>query len=71
MVTKTFSGKLFFSVEESIYALEEIPDHKDISKNFDRQIEAKPKKYYIPSPKHPWRRLTFLDFVKKHNRISS
>jgi hypothetical protein len=49
LVIRTFSGSLFFSVDEGIFALEEIPLHEHASKSFDfKPIQGKPKKRYIP-----------------------
>jgi len=66
LVIRTFSGDLFFSVDEGIFALEEIPLHERTSKNFDfKPFEEKPKKRYIPPATHPWRLAAFSDFAKK------
>jgi hypothetical protein len=61
LVIQTFTGKLFFSAKDKIYALEEIPEHEKASKNFDPEpVATKPQKRYIPEPKHPWRSDEFL-----------
>jgi hypothetical protein len=66
LVIRTFSGSLFFSVDEGIFVLEEIPLHERTSKNFDfKPIQDKPKKRYIPPANHPWRLAAFSAFVKK------
>lgn len=66
LVVRTFSGELFFSTDEGIFALEEIPIHERTSKNFDfKPVNEKPKKRYIPPVNHPWRRSAFSDFLKK------
>jgi hypothetical protein len=66
LVIRTFSGALFFSVKEDVFALEEIPAHERTSKNFDFKPTAeKPKKRYIPPANHPWRLDNFAAFVKK------
>jgi transposase len=70
LVIRTFSGTLFFSVEDRVLALDEIPVHEHSSKNFDfRPPETKPKKRYIPPANHPWRRQTFCTFVKKQGTL--
>ena len=72
LVIKTFSGALFFSVDDAIFALEEIPLHELTSKNFDfKPIEDKPKKRYIPPANHPWRLAAFNGFMKKQARLSA
>jgi hypothetical protein len=66
LVIKTFSGGLFFSTDEGVYALEEIPLHERSSKNFDiKPAIEKSRKKNIPKPNHPWRLESFLAYVKK------
>jgi len=61
LVIQTFTGDLLFSTQDKVYALDEIPLHEKVSKNFDIvPAAAKPRKRNIPSPKHPWRNDTFL-----------
>ena len=63
LVIRTFSGDLLFTVQDKVYALDEIPVHEKVSKCFDiKPAEEKPRKRSIPSPKHPWR----LDTFNKH-----
>jgi transposase len=62
----TFSGKLFFSTDEDVLALEEIPLRERTSKNFDfKPPEKPPIKRQIPPLNHPWRLAAFVAFVKK------
>jgi transposase len=69
LVIRTLSDNLFFSVGERVFALEEIPTHEHVSKNFGVQPEPKkPKKRNIPPPNHPWRLSTFAKFVEKQAR---
>lgn len=64
LVIETFTGELLFSTNDRVYALDEIPLHEQTSKNFDfKEMEEKPRKRNIPSPKHPWRDSTFLKHV--------
>ena len=66
LVIRTFTGNLFFSTEDRVLALEEIPSHERTSRNFDFKLaEDKPKKRYIPPANHPWRLQSFSAFVKK------
>lgn len=70
LVIRTFSGSLFFSTDEGIFALEEIPSHERTSKNFDPpQPASQTKKIYIPPATHPWRRTSFSTFCKKQERL--
>ena len=72
LVIRTFSGALFFSVEDRILALEEIPEHERSSKNFDfKPLKNKPVKRNIPAANHPWRLATFKGFLYKLKHISA
>ena len=69
LVIRTFTGNLFFSLDERVYALEEIPSHERASKNFDiKPTEEKPRKQYIPPACHPWKAASFAAFVKKQSQ---
>lgn len=65
MVIKAFDSSLYVCVaDKDIYALEEIPSHEVKSKELDADYTApQPKKKYIPSMNHPWRRQEFHKFV--------
>jgi transposase len=66
LVVRTFDGQLFFSLDNALFALEEIPEHERTSKNFDfRESAAKPSKKYIPPMTHPWKRASFEAFQRK------
>ena len=72
LVIRTFTGHLFFSTEEGVFALEEIPLHERSSRNFDfKPPKDKPQKRYIPPASHPWKLEMFLGFVKKQARLSA
>lgn len=66
IVIKAFNDDLYFSVEDKIYSLEEIPIHEHKSRNFDltKPVE-KPKKRYVPPANHPWRQSSFEKHLKK------
>jgi hypothetical protein len=69
LVIKAFDGALFFSVDEQLCALEEIPVRATASHEFDQDPKpAKPKKPYIPEMSHPWKRNSFDKFAngQKH-----
>ena len=65
MVIESFDKKLYATVEDSIFALEEIPDVETFSKNFDEELPTEPKKIYIPKMIHPWKRNSFERFTEK------
>lgn len=72
MVIQAFDGNLFTSIGEKVYALDEIPAHERISKEFDLpQTATKPKKRYVPPMSHPWKEKSFLDHVKAQKHHSA
>lgn len=65
MVIRAFDGNLFCCVnDKDIYALEQIPEREDKSKELDTDYQKpKQKNPYIPPMNHPWRRASFKKFV--------
>lgn len=67
MVIEAFDKKLYATVEDSIFALEEIPEVQIKSENFDKILPTEPKKIYIPRMIHPFKRQSFEKFIEKQN----
>ena len=67
MVIEAFDKSLFATIEDNIFALEEIPEVQVKSKNFDEILPNIPKKFYIPRMIHPFKRQSFEKFVEKQN----
>ena len=65
IVIKALDGQLFSTVDESIFALEEISEVQAKSENFDEIEKTKERKIYIPRMIHPWKGKSFEEFVKK------
>ena len=65
MVIEAFDKKLYATVEDSVFALEEIPEVQALSENFDEILPTEPKKIYIPRMIHPFKRDSFEKFVAK------
>jgi len=65
IVIKSFDNQLFATVNEKVFALEEISKFQTSSENFDDIPEVKTKKIYIPRMTHPWKKESFDAFVKK------
>lgn len=65
IVIKSFDNKLYATVNDTVFALEEIPEVQAISENFDEIVETKTKKVYIPPMTHPWKQKLFEDFIQK------
>lgn len=64
IVIKALDGRLFATVDESIFALEEIQEVQAKSVNFDEVEEIKERKIYIPKMIHPWKGKSFDEFIK-------
>lgn len=65
MVIESFDKSLYATVEDSIFALEEIPEVQAYSENFDTELPTEPKKVYIPKMNHPWKRQSFEKFAEQ------
>jgi len=65
MVIEAFDKQLYATVEDSIFALEEIPEVQAHSDNFDEALPSEQKKVYIPKMIHPWKRDSFEKFAEK------
>lgn len=65
MVIESFDKKLYATVEDNIFSLEEIPEVQAYSENFDEVLPTEPKKIYIPKMTHPWKREAFEKFAEK------
>jgi len=65
IVIKTFDNKLYASIENELFELEEIPLKEEKSPNFDGIVEIKIRKRNIPNMLHPWKAKSFNDFVAK------
>ena len=64
MVIEAFDKSLYATVEDSIFALEEIPETQAKSVNFDEILPEETKKIYIPRMTHPFKRDTFEKFLE-------
>ena len=66
MVIEAFDGNLYVNIHDSLYIMEEIPEHERFSKEFD-DVEPKKrtKKKYIPPMSHPWKQSSYLRYVEK------
>lgn len=66
LVIEAFDGNLFSVIQDTVYALEEIPKHEEVSRNFDPPAPVqKPKERYVPPMSHPWRANEFKKFVSR------
>ena len=65
MVIESFDKNLYATVENNIFALEEIPQFQTQSINFDIVIPQESKRIYIPRMTHPFKRQSFEKFVEQ------
>ena len=65
LVIQTFDNRLFVTVEEKVYILKELPEHKEKSESFDEPVVIVQKQHYVPSMTHPWKRKSFEAFLAK------
>ena len=65
MVIEAFDKSLYATVEDSIFALEEIPETQARSVNFDEILPEETKRIYIPRMTHPFKRDSFEKFLEK------
>lgn len=63
MVIQSFDNKMYATVDNSVFSLEEIPEVQSKSENFDEVEKIKERKVYIPRMIHPWKREYFEKFV--------
>lgn len=67
IVIEAFDKKLYATIEDSIFALEEIPEVQAQSENFDKMLPTESKKIYIPKMIHPWKRQSFEKFAEQQS----
>lgn len=66
IVIKALDNNLYATVDDTIFALEEISEIQEKSNDFDEITDEKSiKKVYIPKMIHPWKGKSFNEFVKK------
>ena len=69
MYIQAYDNQRFCCVnDKDIYILEEIPEHREKSKDLDIDYQKSiPKKPTITAMNHPWRRMRFGNFVKEQS----
>ena len=63
MVIEAYDKSLFATIDENIFALEEIPKVQTYSTNFDEIPEIKQRYIFIPKMLHPWKAKSFEKFI--------
>lgn len=62
LVIEALDKQLFASCREQVFALEVVPEHQHISREFDLPVPKKERVVYIPPPSHPWKEGVFTQF---------
>ena len=73
MVIVAFDGSLYVNIHDTLYLMEEVPEHERFSKEFDDEPDIKEKKVkrkYIPPMTHPWKRESYNNYVQKQKHRS-
>lgn len=73
MVIEAFDGSLYVNILDTLYLMEEVPEHERFSKEFDDEPDTKEKKVkrkYIPPMTHPWKRESYNNYVQKQKHRS-
>ena len=71
LVIRAYDGQLFASVGETLHAIEEVPQHANVSKEFDFPVEEiKQRKIHIPPMEHPWKKKSFEAFQRKQTHLA-
>lgn len=67
LVIEALDKSLYVSINEEMYAMEVLEEHKKISENFDTKEEKteKKKKIYVPPMEHPWKGESFKKYLEK------
>lgn len=67
MLIKAYDNNLYCCVnDKDVYVLNEVPEHEAKSKDIDFDYQKpEPKKQYIPSMSHPWKKASFDAFIRK------
>ena len=65
LVIKAFNGDLLVSIDEQVLELKELKRNKIYSENFDKTVEVKERKKYIPPMSHPWKLASFKKQMQK------
>lgn len=71
IVIQAFNGHLYVNILDQLFIMQEISEHRSISKEFDEQpIKKKNKEKYIPPLTHPWRTFNVISYFssQKHRQ---
>ena len=64
MVIEAYNQKLYASVNDKVYILKELKNHKEYSQNFDVKVVIPSKKKWIPAMNHPWRITAWIQHIE-------
>ena len=64
-----YDGAKFLNIDDILYSLEKVQEHRSSSRMFDAEEKAPAKKKpYIPPLDHPWRRFTYESTRRRNER---
>lgn len=70
LVVRAFNGEIYATINDIVYALEEVAPIEKFSKNFDNNLtKIKSENKYIPPMTHPWKRDSFKKFISKQSHL--
>lgn len=61
LVIEAFDGSIMVTIDEKVYQLKKLEEHKKVSTNLNEKLEdiPKEKRAYIPPMSHPWKSSSF------------
>lgn len=73
MIITAFDSSLYVNIDDKLYAMKEIPQRLENSKDFDMDVQpVKQHKPYIPPMSHPWKSQSYQAFLRtRHHRSES
>lgn len=74
LVIKAFDGKLYASINDKVYGLEEVPLRESLSKNYDFISDDSKEKLklstaHTPPENHPWKNSSFKAYLRKQEYL--
>ena len=65
LVIKAFNGDLLVTIDDKVYELRKLQRNSSTSIEFDKVVQVKEKKKYIPPMTHPWKLASFKKQLQK------
>ena len=65
LVIRAYNGDLLVAIDEQVLELKELNRNGKLSKEFDKMVEQKERKKYVPPMSHPWKLASFKKQMQK------